>query len=117
LPDQPPPPPPTKFHRFVITPDFGNFAGIDNLTFQLSLLVIKQPKVNDAYPLNQENHTKTDNITFEAVHPGTTGQVNWAATLYYATAVTVGQYTLADSFSYTLSATITRTYQIQSAAA
>jgi len=32
LPD--PPPPPTKFHKFVITRDCGNFVRLDNLSFQ-----------------------------------------------------------------------------------
>lgn len=112
-----PPDYPPKVHKFIIDPRPGGipyceaYIRIDNLSFQLSLLVIKQPKTNDAYPLRLENYTKTEDITFEAVRPNTTGQVNWVTTLFYATSSNRGQFTLTDSFSSQLNATTTRAYK------
>jgi hypothetical protein len=105
---------PARLQKFVITTQFaggGNYFNIDNLSFQLSRLVIKQPKANDAYSLSQADYTETIPITFEAVRPGITGRVNWTVSFYYATSGNRGQYTLADTFSSQLNATTTRTYQ------
>jgi len=87
---------------------------IDDLSFQLSsLLIIKQPKVNDAYPLIQESYIKTADITFQADDPAYTGQVNWATTVYYETSGNRGPFTVTDAFTSQANTPTTRTFKSQ----
>jgi hypothetical protein len=63
---------PLSFHRLEIVPITSGpiYVWFDNVSFQFGL-IIKQPKEDDVYPLNQNNYTETGDIPFRAISPGT----------------------------------------------
>jgi len=105
--------PPNGIHSFTIQIVGSEPAGfaIDNLAFQIQpQLVIKQPKVNDSFPLTQNDFLSTDNITFEADDDANSGHVNWSVLMEYQTSGGRGAFQTTDTFNSVLNSTTTRTY-------